>query len=306
MSIRRVARELEPSSDAVRRVIAGATAWRDLRDAAPTPTPTAIARLTRRVRPRPRRPWVAVAIAALALLLVRPSSFERPLQADVATTVPLGDVRLVYVGAGTVHGAARDLVVDWRIGTLALDVTPGRGVHLDVTTDEAHVRVHGTAFTVTRDALGTRVDVARGEVAVTCVGAADPAPTAAADRVPTAASVGTAVPLGAGADITCLPLHATGRLARARAQRAAGLPAASVLATLDDALGLTTPADPAYGELLAMKLDLLVSTGDDAGALAAADAYLAAGLPTRRVEVSALAGTLRDRIRDRAAPVTRP
>ena len=86
-----------------------------------------------------------------------------------ATETRLGPhVEVVAQGHGEVVGDARDMDLRWTSGTLAVEVAPGQGVGLRVETEEGVVVVHGTAFEVVRDALGTHVGVRRGEVEVVC------------------------------------------------------------------------------------------------------------------------------------------
>lgn len=166
--------------------------------------------------------------------------------------------------------------IHWEAGTLAIDVTPNRGIDLVVETDEGSVQVVGTAFAVTRDALGTHVSVDRGHVRVSCV-------------------AGTERALGAGDETTCLPLRAAAWLGRAQALLVAGQPTDDVLDAITHGLALAAPADPASGELVALRIRVLVDAGRYPEALAAAYAYLASGAATRRGEVEALAAELRGR-----------
>jgi hypothetical protein len=92
--------------------------------------------------------------------------------------------------------------LEWEQGTLKVEVEPERGIDLAVHTREAEVRVVGTRFSVTRDALGTGVVVTHGHVAVLC-----------AD--------GEKALLGAGEARVCPPTHAAGLLGRANALAAA-------------------------------------------------------------------------------------
>jgi ferric-dicitrate binding protein FerR (iron transport regulator) len=292
-------RELEPSPEAVDRVQRAVTPSRaGLRDAAAEPDAAAVRRVHAGVlgRRRARRSPLGIGLllgagvaAAAALIVAVPSRpLHADLSADVPTTAPLTpEVTLHYQGDGTVTGSPKDVAIDWVVGTLDAEVEPERGIHLAVVTDEAHVRVTGTVFRVTRSALGTAVSVTRGGVEVVC--------GADAPRL-----------LTPGDEAVCVPLTASGRLGRARALRTGGASTADVLAAVDAGLALTSPTDPVRGELLAFELDLLVSTGDTASARAVAAAYLDAGFPTRRGDVAALVETLPEESPDRADASPRP
>ena len=77
-------------------------------------------------------------------------------------------VRLELDGHGVATGTDRDVVVQWESGTLGVDVVPKSGTSLSVVTEEAVIRVVGTAFEVRRDPLGVTTTVAHGRVAVRC------------------------------------------------------------------------------------------------------------------------------------------
>ncbi len=163
--------------------------------------------------------------------------------------------------------------IDWQRGTLNVEVTPDRGLDVRIQTREANIQVVGTGFTVTRDALGTAVEVRHGVVETSC-----------ADEAP--------VSLRQGDEITCLPSSAAGLLGRARALREAGADASLIAASLDRGLGLATLADPIGAELGAMKVEVLAASGDDLAALDAARALIAAGGGSRRADVLRFAAEL--------------
>ena len=210
-------------------------------------------------------------LAALALLffLLRPAPpRDVPLELTIAEAAPgdtqlSEDVRLSARGSGTVSGTTRAPVVRWTQGTLSVEVTPGQGIALSVETREAIVRVVGTAFSVRRDALGTRVDVDHGRVEVTCVSGGEHL-------------------LSAAEHTTCLPLTPAGLLGRANALKTAGAEPREVLETVDRALPDAT--GPFRAELLALKAEMSLAEGLHTEALLAARAYLESKGP-RRVEM---------------------
>jgi hypothetical protein len=185
----------------------------------------------------------------------------------------LPGVDLTYRGSGEVSGSQAAPHIDWQRGTLNVEVTPDRGLDVRIQTREANIRVLGTGFTVTRDALGTAVEVRHGVVETSC-----------ADQAP--------VSLRQGDEITCLPSSAAGLLGRARALMEAGAGASLVSASLDRGLSLTTLADPIGAELGAMKVEVLAASGDDLAALDAARALITAGGGSRRADVVRFAGEL--------------
>ena len=240
-------------------------------------TPEAADRLRGRLgAPSPRRPvWpaamVATALAAAAVLvsLRPPPPVAGPLVTGPLTT----QVQLQVDGDGQASGDARDLTLDWRIGTLQVEVRPNQGVQLRVQTDEATVRVIGTGFQVTRDALGTSVDVRHGQVLLTCLGAAPEA-------------------LGAGQTRTCAPARAAGRLGRVRRLQELGLAPAYLLAEADAALRLPDASGTVQTELQAVRLDALVALDQRDDALALAEALARQGGP-RQLDAHRVAARLR-------------
>lgn len=268
----------EPSGGAVDRLRArGAWAAHLLHRAAIEPRRGAVDRLrTRRPRVRSQR-WILLipALALLLWLLRPPSPLSERLTSEHLTERELTSaVRLGYQGAGTVSGTVRDPRIRWEAGTLDVAVAPGRGVALAVETDEAVVHVVGTAFTVTRDALGTAVAVTHGRVRVSCTGA-------------------STRELAAGERVECLPVRPAAWIGRAQALIARGRPTDEVLAAVDRGLGLAAPGDPAAGELVALRIRVLMEARRYADALAAAEAYLESGATPRRPEVEELARALR-------------
>lgn len=251
-----------------------------LRAAAAEPSSAALSRVQGRSGRRGTRrvPVLGVAfVLAMCLLIyaLTPRFSARDLAAQAPTSASLSpEVAVRYAGEGRVDGERRDLVIHWQIGTLETDVEPDRGVHVAVVTDEARVVVHGTAFSVDRTALGTAVSVARGEVEVTC-------------------GVDAPVILRAGEHAGCLPVRASGELARARELRSRGVESVRVLGVIERGAKMPDASPAVLGELLALRIDVLVADENDSDALIAAEQYLAAGYTPRRAEVESIAATLR-------------
>ena len=222
------------------------------------PSDLEVARFRRRLRRAPRRRHplalvgggaVAGALAACVLVLLLP---ERALHPQPLSTLAHAELRatdhvqLDYAGRGELVGDAEAPRIHWESGRLTARVTPNRGVDLQVLTPEATVRVVGTVFSVERDLLGTRVQVQRGKVSVTCAG-------------------GQELLLVGGDEGECLPRTAAGLLARARALQEAGGADLRVLASLD--AGLDRQSTPAVrAELRWVRAEHLAAMGlhDDA------------------------------------------
>lgn len=252
-------------------------------------SPAEVALVRGRLRERRRSfGWglvlIPVAVAAAALIAVAwPRSAEPPVSVAVSPAPVVDEVldkvlgdpfrsdrmALRPSGAGALTGTAEAPRVAWQQGTIAVEVTPERGTDFELTTREARVRVIGTAFEVARDALGTRVDVSRGRVEVTCL-------------------AGGVHLLGADQGVTCWPLSAPGLLGRAQALEAAGAPAAEVLATVD--VALPAADGPFRDELVALRAEQLAALGRNVEALAEARAFLGrVRSGERRTEVLAIA-----------------
>ncbi len=246
-----------------------------LRDSAAEPRPGATERLLSRPRARPparRRAWLLVpALAALALLALWPSKppqiLSGRLDAEERVEEPITErVHLGYQGHGALSGTEASIHIFWELGALDVEVEPHAGVALQVQTSEASVQVVGTRFQVRRGPLGTEVTLTRGHVRVTCAS-------------------GELHELTAPGFASCLPMRPAGMLGRARALRSTGAPNADVLAAIDRGLSLASPGDPATGELIALRLDILVSEHRYDDARQAAEAYLQTGEQARRGEV---------------------
>ncbi|MES2642295.1 MAG: FecR domain-containing protein [Myxococcota bacterium] len=235
-------------------------------------------RLRDRLRaPRRRRaaPVVAITVgmaAALALALRAPSPIaDVPLSHGEVALTP--DVQLSADGTGNAHQGDEHIEIAWSSGALTVEVEPERGVRLTVVTDEADVRVVGTGFTVTRDALGTTVAVAHGRVEVDC-------------------AFGGPVLLVADQARTCLPRTAAGALGRIRALQARGASAAVTLDELDAALARPDATGAAANELAAMRVGALLAEGRDADALAATEHALRLWPGARDLELRRVAARL--------------
>lgn len=213
--------------------------------------------------------YVATRDPALAPVPSAPLAVRLASDAAGQVISPAPGVALRIDGSGEVGGTPQAPRIDWTAGDLEVEVTPDQGIALTVVTREAVVRVIGTVFTVDRDALGTRVDVARGKVAVAC--AAGPSHT-----------------LTAGKTATCLPTTAPGLLARANQLKKDGAPSREILDAVDTALPIAS--GPFRAELLALQAETLLAAGRERQAWGVADAYLEAGGP-RRLEVLQIAAS---------------
>lgn len=252
----------------------------------PAPAPGAEARVRSRLRrtlatpPRGHQRPLALAaggvLAAAAAYLLTPVVFERepaaprvegPIASETGwSSGHLPKVDLTYRGVGEVAGTDQAPRIAWQRGTLHVEVQPEQGIDLRVETREAEVRVVGTGFSVTRDALGTHVEVRHGRVETTCTGA-EP------------------VVLAAGETRDCLPQSAAGLLGRAHALSDRGEAAPRVLEAIDMGLAAAEGGNPAREELLALKFDVLAAAGRPEEALGAARALLESGSGLRRDEV---------------------
>ncbi len=168
-----------------------------------------------------------------------------------------------FGGEGAMVGTQDAPHLRWHDGTVRVEVEPNQGVQLTVSTEEATVRVVGTAFSVTREAHATEVHVDHGEVRVTC--ASQP------ERR-----------LTDGEHLRCLPDELPALLLRASALAAEEAAAADRLETLDRADALAANDAPAAGELLAHRVRALEDADRLDEAAAAAERYLAQGYPARR------------------------
>ena len=263
-----------------KRHLDGARRWTE-------PSDGAVARLRSRaldaergpVRPGVGRWWLAggtLAAVAAVVAISRPEP-TLPTTALAGPSAPIqltDDVRLTFDGLGSAGGSPDEPRIRWESGDLHVEVRPDRGVALVVETEDARIAVVGTAFDVRRSALGTTVAVDHGRVEVAC-----------AD--------GTHRTLGAGEALTCLPTSAAAWTGRARALRAAQRPDAEVLEAVDRGLALCDADGPERGELLVLRLGVLIRAGRNAEAARTADEYLSAGFTAREAEVRAIAEQLR-------------
>lgn len=238
-----------------------------------------VERLAARLRAaaRRRRRWAgptlgAALLAASVLLAVwgaRPRALDQPLVADTPTAMTLtAQLHATVDGEGRLTGVPLAPRLDWRRGSLTLDVQPNAGVDLVVTTPEARVQVVGTVFEVQRTPLGTAVRVSRGEVRVFC-------------------TAGPEASLTAGQELTCWPHTLGGLLGRVQTLRSERASAEALQATLDRALRTEGPA-ALRGELLTHQLRLHRDEGRTAAAAQTARTYLDEAHPARRAEVEAV------------------
>lgn len=198
-----------------------------------------------------------------------PQILDRRLDTSSPDLSPSEHVRLLVHGEGELTGATDAPRIDWSHGALGVDVVPGQGIDLQVTTAEANVAVIGTAFTVDRDARrGTRVTVRSGQVRVVCRGA-EPAE------------------LVDGNELLCPARAALLGDARRMARDGEHLGAITA-ATRGLAMGAS---DALAGELLFVRLESRIAAGLVADAKADAQAYLRSGGP-RAATVQDLLQTL--------------
>ncbi|MDG1480399.1 MAG: FecR domain-containing protein [Myxococcota bacterium] len=245
------------------------------------PTSEEAERIRRRLSMR--RPHVSsiliptgLAVAAAAALLLGalpsatpPAAQPAPVSAALAQpgTVDLTPaVQLEIDGQGSASGDASDLDIAWKVGTLSVSVAPQHGVALTVNTEEANVSVVGTVFTVARGPLGTDISVTEGVVSVECVDM-------------------TRHRLGVGDTLRCLPRSAMRRVLTLRDQ---GAPTDVVLAELSRGL-LLDSVKSIRGELLSLKIEVLLEQGSRPAAAAVAWQYLHEGHTARADHLSSLA-----------------
>lgn len=239
----------------------------------PEPSPAVIARVRGRLnKPAPvATNWrlaglglTALAAASLLAFTSWPTA-EAPapavavaatLDADGtwATDTQVPGVALSYEGTGTMSGDPGAPKIQWEVGTINIEVVPNRDIKLSVHTEQAVVRVVGTGFTVTKDALGTAVSVRHGKVEVDCTGELT--------RV-----------LEAGDSLTCMPTTAAGMAARASILVTRGASHAEVLATVDRALALPDATGSVSDELAARRFTTLLAMGRTQEALADARTF---------------------------------
>lgn len=258
-------------------------------------------RVDRKMTTPAQAPWLLVGTGALValgvLFLLRPQAPQEipgltPVSPPVVATaqeVPLvpatldtsqkslttpdGKVQLSWEGSGRLSGTARVPRIEWDGGTIAVEVTPNQGIDLAVQTREATIRVVGTGFRVTRDVLGTEVQVLHGKVAVEC-----------AD--------GSSVLIGQDQSRVCPPISGFGLLGRARALKAAHRPATEILATVEMGLASKDITDSVRDELEVLQVEALEEADRKAEAAKAAEAYLAKPNPQRVVEMHRYAANL--------------
>lgn len=249
-------------------------------------TPVDLTRMRARIRAqgaarRPRWLTLLVPAAGLAVAALVVATVTEPAPAPVAAsfdstgqeTFQAGPgVSLTAQGTGVLSGTEQAPRLAWSAGSVEVSVEPGAGLDVQVTTDEAQVRVVGTVFTVDRGPLGTTVGVRRGEVAVDCVN-------------------GPQASITAGQTTTCWPTSPVGLLGRAQALRDAGSSTESILTTVEQGLSLH-PDSTIHTELSALRVVLLSEGPDPAVAVRAAAEHLARPTAGRRAEIARLGATL--------------
>ena len=262
---RRFRRETDPSARAVARVkqrigepvsdaAVSSSVLRHLPGVAPGAEARVRARLAARQPVRSRRAWaygglaLAAAAAGLTVVVATPDPGLQPVQAQLQSTqqrvelAPSPHVALAFQGAGELDGTRQSPRIAWESGTVHVDVTPDQGIQLVVATAEAEVQVVGTAFDVTRDALGTRVEVDHGMVRVTC-------------------HDGVATMLSALEQATCLPATAHGMLARVRALQSQGASPELLLTTATVAVERHPEPSLVHYELQLVRIEALTQLG---------------------------------------------
>ena len=277
-----ILQETEPPATDVERLLASPRVRRAL-DAAARPRPTWSWRA-----PAPWMPATALVAGLAAALLWAghvgfpftnhghpppPTTPTAPASGDDAVTLlaaaeptsltlPTG-IQVRYHGNGQLSGAPQAPHIDWRSGVLELSIPPHEGLELVVDTEEAQVEVVGTHYSVTRDALGTRVSVARGQVQVRCHHGDE-------------ASHGDPVErrLQSEQGLTCLPGRDAGFLSRALALQQGGASPQRVQAAAEAGLKLAVPDSDYRGELVWLRMQALEAGGHRDEAWAAAQRCL--------------------------------
>lgn len=253
----------EPSSEAVDRLVARVAAQQ-------------IPAERRSVRIIITASGLVPAAVALALFVGGVRGADEPvptqrMEAAAPTAFePVPRVAGVLHGSVTLTGTQKAPRFLLESGMLDLEVEPGRGLRVTVETDEAKVAVHGTAFRVVRDALGTTVSVQDGVVETTC-------------------GKGRPTRLSTDAAMTCLPVRPSGLLGRARALHRSGA-SEDALYALELAQAASSPGTPVRGEVLAQRVNLLLALGRTGEAVAVARTYLGEGHTPRIAEMQVLAG----------------
>jgi ferric-dicitrate binding protein FerR (iron transport regulator) len=291
----RFRRETAPSPRSIERLrervgheVSDAQVSRAVLQHLPGVAPGAEARVRARLaapRPAPsRRPVVVVGLVGLAAaaaglaLVALQDDPQAPVQASLSSDTqraelsPSPELALVYQGVGSLDGTRQAPHIRWESGTVHLDVEPEQGIELVVDTPEAQVQVVGTAFAVTRDALGTRVEVDRGRVRVTCLD-------------------GDSHMLGAEERVTCLPTNAQRMLVRINELRARGASPEQLLASAEHALE-RYPGTVLDSELQVARIEALHRLDRFSEAYRQAQAYLEAGHEARRDDLLVLTARL--------------
>ena len=247
------AKATTPHPAAVERVLDGVLPHID---------PQPVVQLLPRQAPRGRRsPWLAVAITAAAVIVavtsgwlaLRGPTFPTELVSRVPVHAMLAPgVHASYQGHGRVD-VASPVLVHLNHGWIQLSVQADAKRPVSVQTEEAMVQVVGTLFTVTRDSMGTRVEVSHGTVIVTCSGQEPIALTAGGTRM-------------------CHPVAGASMLGRLNNLRDQGQPAERLLEEIEEALEVSD--ETLSHELEARRIQIFLDEGRNEEAAAAIDRTL--------------------------------
>lgn len=252
--------------------------------AGPFDVPRLKARVAAAQRARARRRMgfgvgALVALGAAIMVFAMPDGPPAPepvsatLTASNAAAEVVPGVVLTSAGEGRLTGTTTAPRLAWSSGRVDVSVEPGAGLDVRIHTEEAAVSVVGTVFSVDRTALGTTVEVSRGEVAVAC-------------------EAGGQHSVTPGQSVTCLPTSAAGLLGRARHLRDSSGSQEDVLAAISAGLG-HAPDAVVRSELTALKVEALFAAGDAPhDVIDAARAHLADPTSKRRAEVARIGATV--------------
>ncbi len=261
--------------------------WQDAYRDATRATEADVERQLARLRETPRRVprWPLLAVGALAvaaglfLVLQPPAELEsRALASSGGWTEVLPGLSLQLDGEATLSGERSHPHVALMMGRLDIDLAPGTLAGLTIETREGRAEVLGTRFSVSRDPLGSHVQVDEGRVRVTCEHG------------------GEVAVLPAGRSMLCWPTSAGGLLGRSRAlQRQAAAPTA-ILETARRGLALIDESSSIQQELRFVRQQAAETAGLDDEALETALAYLAGPDGPRTVPMLTASARLADRL----------
>jgi hypothetical protein len=191
-----------------------------------------------------------------------------------AEVSPATGVNLRYAGLGSIHTVGKVQHLSWEDGNVEAQVQAGST--LVVQTEEGSLTAENATFKVTRDVLGTAVQVVQGALDLKC-------------------QDGSEQTVGVAQEGWCLPTTPGGLLGRAVQLRQMSADGDAVLDTLNRGLVLAS-GGPIASELVVFKISTLVTLGHDGDALALAEAYLAAEPTHRRIELLRLAARVGYRV----------